>query len=155
MLGLLPLVAMPSFAQDQASHPQWTLVDQYCVECHNDEDWAGQVAFTLMSPDSIHEQPEVFEAVLKKLGSRLMPPPGNDQPEQTNIDAFTAWIEETLDANAALPKAGHVPLQRLNRTEYARSVRDLIGIEINAAEILPTEIEVDGFENIAEALSVS
>jgi hypothetical protein len=156
LLGLLPLVAaMPSFAQDQASHPQWTLVDQYCVECHNDEDWAGQVAFTLMSPDSIHEQPEVFEAVLKKLGSRLMPPPGSDQPEQTNIDAFTAWIEETLDANAALPKAGHVPLQRLNRTEYARSVRDLIGIEINAAEILPTEIEVDGFENIAEALSVS
>ncbi|MES2624721.1 MAG: DUF1592 domain-containing protein [Pseudomonadota bacterium] len=155
MLGLLPLLAVQASAQEQASHPEWALVERYCLDCHNDEDWAGQLALSLMGPDSVHEQPEVFEAVLKKLGGRLMPPPGNDQPEQANIDGFTAWVEDTLDANAELPKAGHVPLQRLNRTEYARSIRDLIGIEIDAAEILPTEIEVDGFDNIAEALSVS
>src|SRR5690606_17459208 len=88
-------------------------------------------------------------------GGRLMPPPGSDQPEQARIDAFTDWVETTLDANAALPKAGHVPLQRLNRTEYARSIRDLVGVEIDAEEVLPTEIEVDGFDNVAEALSVS
>jgi hypothetical protein len=155
LLGLLPLLATQTSAQEQTGHPQWSLVESYCLDCHNDEDWAGQIAFSLMGPDSIHEQPEIFEAVLKKLGGRLMPPPGNDQPEQESIDAFTAWIEDTLDANAALPKAGHVPLQRLNRTEYARSVRDLIGVEIDAEELLPTEIEVDGFDNVAEALSVS
>ena len=152
-LTLLPLTALPAAAQDQ--HPQWALVERFCLECHNDEDWAGQVAFSLMGPDSLHAEPAVFEAVLRKLSSRLMPPPGAEQPEQANIDAFTAWVEQELDANGALPKAGHVPLRRLNRTEYQRSVRDLLGVAIDAEEFLPTEIEVDGFDNVAEALSVS
>lgn len=155
VIGLLPLAALPAVAQQAASHAEWDLVERYCLDCHNDEDWAGQVAFSLMGPDSLGAQPELFEVVLKKLSGRLMPPPGSEQPEQANIDAFTAWVEGTLDANAALPKAGHVPLQRLNRTEYQRSVRDLLGVEIDAEEVLPTEIEVDGFDNIAEALSVS
>jgi hypothetical protein len=155
LLGLLPLMTLQAAAQEQTDHSQWSLVENYCLACHNDEDWAGQVAFSLMGPDSIHEQPEIFEAVLKKLGGRLMPPPGNDQPEQARIDAFTTWVEDTLDANAALPKAGHVPLQRLNRAEYARSISDLLGVQVDAEELLPTEIEVEGFDNVAEALSVS
>ncbi len=152
-LALLPLTAVSAIAQDQ--HPQWSLVESYCLDCHNDEDWAGQLALSLLGPDSLNNEPAVFEAVLRKLGNRLMPPPGADQPEQDSIDAFTAWVEQTLDANDALPKAGHVPLRRMNRTEYQRSVRDLLGVEIDAEEFLPTEIEVDGFDNVAEALSVS
>jgi hypothetical protein len=151
-VALLPLTTLPAVAQD---HPQWSLVESYCVECHNDEDWAGQLALNLLGPDSVHSEPAVFEAVLRKLGNRMMPPPGADQPEQRSIDAFTSWIEQTLDANDSLPRAGHVPLRRMNRTEYQRSVRDLLGVEIDAEEFLPTEIEVDGFDNIAEALSVS
>jgi hypothetical protein len=152
-LALLPLTAVPALAQDQ--HPQWSLVESYCLDCHNNEDWAGQLDLSLLGSDSLPSEPAVFEAVLRKLGNRLMPPPGADQPEQASIDAFTAWVEQTLDANSALPKAGHVPLRRMNRTEYQRSVRDLLGVEIDAEEFLPTEIEVDGFDNVAEALSVS
>ncbi|HEY0963018.1 MAG TPA: DUF1592 domain-containing protein [Pseudomonadales bacterium] len=148
----LVLAALPAIGQAQDS---WALVENYCVDCHNDEDWAGQIAFTLMGPDSLHAEPAVFEAALRKLSSRLMPPPGADQPAQRDIDAFTAWLEQNLDANAALPKSGHVPLRRLNRTEYQSAVRDLLGVDIDASELLPTEIEVDGFDNVAEALTVS
>src|SRR5262249_33972467 len=52
-------------------------------------------------------------------------------------------------------KAGHVPAQRLTRTEFGTAVTDLLGIELKADELLPAEIEVNGFENIAAALSVS
>ncbi len=52
-------------------------------------------------------------------------------------------------------KAGHVPAQRLSRTEFGSAVNDLLGIELNAEQLLPAEIEVNGFENIAAALSVS
>jgi hypothetical protein len=100
-------------------------------------------------------EPQVFEAVVRKLRGRLMPPPGNPQPDQSSIDGLVAWLERTIDRNAVLPHAGHVPIQRLNRTEYAAAVKDLIGVEIDPAEFLPAEIEVDGLDKIAAALSVS
>ncbi len=65
-------------------------------------------------------------------------------------------MEATLDgAAAAGPVAGHVPMQRLTRTEFGTAVNDLLGIELDAEQLLPAEIEVNGFENIAAALSVS
>ena len=163
--GLLSLIAISTsfsaLAQDStvginsAEHAQWGMLDQYCLECHNYEDWAGEVAFDLMTPGSLMEEPDVWEKAVRKLRGRLMPPPGSPQPEQKNINEFVSWVESTLDANNSIPRAGHVPVQRMNRTEYARSVQELIGVSINAEDFLPTEIEVDGFDNIAEALSVS
>ncbi len=153
--ALLCLLALPAAVPAQVPAEQWTLIEEYCTGCHNSEDWAGQLAFDLLGENRITEHPAVYEKVLKKLSGRLMPPPGNPQPEQPRIDAFLAALEQTLDHNPALPRAGHVPLQRMNRTEYAHAVRDLLGIDIDPADYLPTEIEVDGFDNVAEALSVS
>jgi hypothetical protein len=84
-----------------------------------------------------------------------MPPPTSRQPDQREIDAFVTWMEARLDSARGGPVAGHVPAQRLSRTEFATSVNDLLGIELDAAQILPAEIEVNGFENIATALTVS
>jgi hypothetical protein len=98
----------------------------------------------------------VWEAAVRKLRGRLMPPPGTKQPEQSEIDTFVSWMEAQLDAAAARgPAAGHVPVQRMTRTEYATAVNDLLGLELQATDILPAEIEVNGFENVATALTVS
>src|SRR5688572_2782778 len=134
---------------------QWTLVQSYCVECHNAAESAGGLVLEGMGPDSVPLEPQVFEAAIRKLRGRLMPPPGGPQPEQPRVDSFIAWLERTIDRSAVIPRAGHVPIQRLTRTEYATAVRDLVGVDIDAAEFLPAEIEVDGFDNIAAALSVS
>jgi len=104
--------------------------------------------------DSVMDHAEVWEAVLRKLRGRLMPPPGNPQPDADVIVAFVSWLEGRLNAaNRAV--AGRVPIQRLTRTEYGIAVKDLLGVEIDAIGLLPTEIEVEGFDNIAAALSVS
>ncbi|HJR70454.1 MAG TPA: DUF1587 domain-containing protein, partial [Gammaproteobacteria bacterium] len=134
---------------------QWTIVQTYCVECHNAAEAAGDLVFEGMDPSSVPLEPQVFEAAVRKLRGRLMPPPGNPQPEQSRVDSFVAWLERSIDRNAVLPRAGHVPIQRLNRTEYAAAVHDLVGVEIDPAEFLPAEIEVDGLDKIAAALSVS
>src|SRR5262245_20875220 len=84
-----------------------------------------------------------------------MPPPGSPQPPQKDVESFVAWMENTLDTNAKGPKAGFVPIQRLNRTEYAASVKALVGVDVNLKEVLPQDIQVEGFDNIADALSVS
>ena len=84
-----------------------------------------------------------------------MPPPGSPQPPQKDVDSFVAWMENTLDSHPKGPKAGYVPIQRLNRTEYAAAVKALVGVDVNAKDVLPQDIQVDGFDNIAAALSVS
>jgi len=84
-----------------------------------------------------------------------MPPPGSKQPKQAQSDQLVAWLEGSLDARKETPRAGHVTAQRLNRTEYANAVRSLLGIEIKVEDLLPPEIEMDGFDNIAAALTVS
>ena len=49
-------------------------------------------------------------------------------------------MENTLDTRARRPKAGHVPIQRLNRTEYVASVKALVGVELKAADVLPQDL---------------
>ena len=154
-LGAAALVLHRAGLLGDRGEEQWTLVETYCVECHNSAEAAGGLVLEGMGPDSVPLEPEVFEAAVRKLRGRLMPPPGGPQPEQPRVDSFVAWLERTIDRNAELPRAGHVPIQRLNRTEYAAAVHDLVGVDIDAAEFLPAEIEVDGFDNIAAALSVS
>ena len=142
------------FYRAEQTEQRWSMLDSYCLDCHNAIDRAGDVAFEGLAPESVSEHAEIFEAAVRKLRGRLMPPPGSAQPEQAEIDGLVGWLERSLDRGAA-QTAGHVPVQRLSRTEYAHAVKGLLGVEIDPAEYLPTEIEVDGFTNIAEALSVS
>jgi hypothetical protein len=138
----------------ERTEQRWAMLETYCADCHNDDDRAGEMTLEGLTPASIPEHAEVFEAVVNKLRGRLMPPPGREQPQQADIDALVAWLERSIDASAA-HTAGYVQAQRLSRTEYAHAVEGLLGVEIDPAEYLPTDIEVDGFSNIATALTVS
>jgi hypothetical protein len=108
-----------------------------------------------MNVQAAAEHPETWEKVVLKLRGRLMPPPGSKQPEQREIDALVGWLENRLDSSPAGPRAGHVPIQRMNRTEYAAAVKALLAVDVKPQDILPQDVEVEGFDNIAAALSVS
>jgi hypothetical protein len=153
-LSAAAIVAHRAFEARQTEQ-RWAMLATYCTECHNDEEFAGDVVFEGLGPESVPAHAETFEAAVRKLRGRLMPPPGNPQPDQAEIDALVAFLERSIDSQSQGPQAAHVPIQRLNRTEYAIAVKDLLGIGIDGEEHLPTEIEVDGFTNIAAALSTS
>ena len=87
---------------------------------------------------------QIWEKALRKLRGHQMPPPGSPQPMQKDVESFVAWMETTLDTEAKGPKAGYVPIQRLNRTEYAAAVKALVGVDVDAKEVLPQDIQVDG-----------
>ena len=131
------------------------MLDMYCIGCHSAAGRAGGIAFAGMPLDDIGKNAEIWEKAVRKLRGRLMPPPGSRQPDQAEVDSFIHSLEDALDKSTARPVAGHVPIQRMTRTEYGIAVKDLLGVEIDAQNLLPTEIEVGGFENIAAALSVS
>src|SRR6185295_7770042 len=102
---------------------QWAMLDHYCMDCHNAAEAAGGVVYEGLKPESVAQRPELFEKVVRKLHGRLMPPPGNPQPEQTDVDAFVGWLERSIDKSAPAHRAGHVPMQRMTRTEYAAGSR--------------------------------
>ena len=131
------------------------LVTTHCVKCHNTEDWAGKLALDTLDVGHAGKDPEVWEKAIGKLRGRLMPPAGAPQPGQADVDAFVGYLEKSVDAAAKERRVGHVPIQRLNRTEFAASVKQLVGVEVDAKQVLPTEIEVEGFNNIAGALGIS
>ncbi len=141
------------WAQDES---QWHVIENYCFQCHNTEDWAGSVAFDMMGDNVIPQNAEVFEEAIKKLRGGLMPPPGAERPENHDeLIATAEWLENTIDAAAETTPPGRVPLRRLNRREYAYAIRDLLGMEINAAALLPQDDLKHGYDNNAEALQVS
>ncbi len=132
-----------------------TMLSTYCFTCHNTRVKIGGLALDGLDLKTPEENAQIWEKALRKLRGRLMPPPGNPQPPQKDIDSFMAWMENALDSSAKGAKAGYVPIQRLNRTEYAASVKALLGVDVNSNDVLPQDIRVGGFDNIATVLSVS
>ncbi len=141
---------------EPAADAQWALVDRYCVDCHNEGEFAGGVAFDTLDRGDLAGHGETWEAAVRKLRARMMPPPGEPRPEAARLDSLATWLETTLD-DAALtdPNPGAPALHRLNRTEYANAIRDLLGLPVDAATLLPADDSSDGLDNIASALSVS
>ena len=137
-----------------ASLPPRALLDKYCVTCHNERVRTAGLALDGLSLDEVPEHTDVWETAIMKLRGGMMPPQGMSRPSQANIDAFATWLETTIDA-AAEPRAGRSSLHRLNRTEYANAVRDLLDLEVDVTELLPADDESSGFDNIAEALRLS
>src|SRR5207237_6960895 len=97
---------------------------------------------------------EIWEKVVVKLRSRAMPPPGIRRPENATYDAVAMWLETALDrAASAHPNPGRpATLHRLNRTEYANAVRDLLGEEIDVASMLPPDARAYSFAANAGAV---
>ncbi len=138
-------------------HPaEWALLEQRCAKCHNSVDWAGGLAFDTMFPQDVPADAETWEKAIRKLRGRQMPPPGQAQPDQPTIDAFVSWLESQLDhAAAAHPDPGQVGLHRLNRTEYAREIDRLLGLDVDVKTLLPKDVSSDGFDNVAAVLRIS
>jgi hypothetical protein len=81
----------------------------------------------------------------------MMPPVGMPRPDEVTLDAFTASLESSIDRVALRkPNPGRSPLHRLNRSEYAAAVRDVLALDIDAASLLPADDEANGFDNIAD-----
>jgi hypothetical protein len=156
--AFLLLIAAPALLQTRAAvqtNPHQALLNTYCISCHNTRAKTGGLALDGLDLQAAANNAEVWEKTLRKLRGHLMPPPGSPQPAQKDVDAFVSWMENALDTGAKGSKAGHVPIQRLNRTEYVATVKALVGVELKATDVLPQDGQIDGFDNIASALTVS
>ncbi len=146
---------MQTGAPAAGAAPHQAMLATYCHTCHSAQAKMGGLTLQGLDLRAAGADAEIWEKALRKLRGRLMPPPGSPQPPPADLDAFITWMEGTLDRNASALRAGHVGIQRLSRTEYAAAVKALVGVEVVAKDVLPQDAAVDGFDNIASALSVS
>src|SRR5262249_30863674 len=133
---------------------QRALIDQYCVTCHNSKAKTANLLLDQLDLAHLPANAEIAEKVVRKLRAGLMPPTNMRRPDPAAMEALIQWMENELDRNAVthLPAPG---LHRLNRTEYANAIRDVLGLEMDPAKFLPSDDSTRGFDNIAGALTMS
>src|ERR1700722_13539767 len=106
-----------------------TFLNQYCVACHNSKAKIGGLTLDHADLTNIPAQAEMWEKVIKKLRTGAMPPLGMPKPGKASVDEFATLIETSIDRAAAIkPDPGRPALHRLNRAEYANSIRDLLAL---------------------------
>jgi len=157
--GGLCLAAWQNFGAPPAQTVQAT-IDQYCVTCHNSRAntsaTATGVVLDRADLNQVANNPALWEKVVRKLRTGLMPPAGLPRPDRASQDALVGFLETRLDVAAReRPNPGRTGAHRLNRAEYANAIRDLLGLEVDASSFLPPDDSADGFDNIADVLSVS
>jgi len=133
---------------------QQAFITQYCVTCHNQQLLTGGLALDAVDLTNVSADAETWEKVVRKLHGGLMPPTGAPRPDRTTSEGFVTWLETQLDgAAAAHPNPGRTEtFHRLNRAEYGNAVRDLLGLDIDVASLLPADGSSYGFDNIAGVL---
>jgi hypothetical protein len=143
-------------AQAPSTSPARQLVDKYCLSCHSQRLKTAGLVLEGVDVDHPARAAQTWEKVIVKLRSRSMPPVNAPRPDNAAYDAAAGWLENEIDREAAahVNPGRYAPLHRLNRSEYANAIRDLLGVEVDAQGLLPPDEQAFGFENNAEALTM-
>ncbi|MCY4030352.1 MAG: DUF1592 domain-containing protein [Acidobacteria bacterium] len=162
LAAALCLIPHASHAQSPpGAAPPRDFVQRYCVACHNDRGFErGAVPISLQGLDfeDVGAHAELWEDVLRKVRSGMMPPPAARRPDDAARGAWLGWLETELDRAAEVrpPRGRPMTVHRLNRVEYRNAVRDLLGLDVDIEALLPPDdADAEGFDNNAEVLSVS
>jgi hypothetical protein len=160
LCGLLAAFAAGAFASGQTapasdSESAQAVVSGTCRGCHNDRTRSGGLSLESFSVASAGDHLDITEKMIRKLRAGLMPPAGSRRPDEAVLSRIAGMLEAQADARATEPAPGGRSFQRLNRTEYTRSIHDLLALDVNAGDYLPLDPKSANFDNIADAQLMS
>jgi len=131
---------------------------QHCATCHSGEKPKGDFDSKTLAGDFTDKKLQGhWLTVLDQLQSGDKPPEGKPRPPSDQLKAVIEWISQSTAKTEAEHREAHgrVVMRRLNRAEYANTVRDLLGVEVDLADLLPHDTSISGFDNSAEVLHTS
>jgi len=131
-------------------------LEKHCITCHNDEKSKGELNIESDLPNSFldHSTGERWGEILNVINGHEMPPKKEPQPDPQEAGRFADWVAQELARAELSTKNNQIVLRRLNRAEYANTIRDLLNIEFNP-ESFPEDPPASGFDNIGSALTLS
>ena len=136
-------------------------IEQTCLKCHSEEAESAMALFSgffldRLDVDNVAAAPDQWEEVVRKVRTGMMPPASEARPDPVAQEHFVTYLESELDRLAARqPNPGRPALHRLNRSEYANAIRDLLALQVDAEALLPLDDSSKGFDNIAGSLGIS
>jgi hypothetical protein len=146
---LLPLLVL-ALNVARGAEATAALIQKYCLDCHDSGQRKGDLSLEGITAANPAADPKLWEKVVQKLHHRQMPPLGEPRPDDAAYARVVAQLTTALDRAAdATPNPGRTDtFRRLNRTEYQNAIRDLLGVTIDAASLLPNEEPAHGFDNV-------
>ncbi|MEM9366056.1 MAG: DUF1592 domain-containing protein [Planctomycetota bacterium] len=133
------------------------ILESYCFDCHGyGESEGGLTLDSYPSEEARLADPSTWLAVLKNVRADVMPPDGAERPSADQERLLATWIKtQVFRTDPEMPDPGHVTLHRLNRLEYRNTIRELMGVDYDTSVEFPPDDSGDGFDNNADALSIS
>ena len=145
-----------AWAQQDAPATQQAVIGKYCVTCHSAKLRTGGLSLQDADLNNVPAAAETWEKVIRKLRTGSMPPQGLPRPDSATVNGLASFLETSLDRAAeAKPNPGHAAMHRLNRSEYANAIHDLLALDVDSTALLPPDDESSGFDNIADVLRMS
>lgn len=133
------------------------LLAKYCGDCHQGEKAQGALDLVAISPVvEKWSQRKTWRKVHDYVRGSLMPPSDVAQPTAEERKLMADWMAAhplVVECQGS-PTPGHVTLRRLTRYQYANTIRDLLGIEFNAAHDFPADDVGYGFDSIGDVLTI-
>ncbi len=135
-------------------------LQKYCVECHGPTEQKAGVRLDQLGPMvADFEMGDIWREVQDQVLLEEMPPSKEPQPPSPERLAFLDWVNKEIQRaeTAFAGTGGKVVLRRLNKNEYANTVRDLLQLNplVNPGLALPDDDSFHGFDNIGLALNIS
>ncbi|MEZ6039508.1 MAG: DUF1592 domain-containing protein [Planctomycetaceae bacterium] len=151
-MGILASSAT-SMAQEEtpeAVHSVAQFTTKWCTDCHSGATPSSGFSLDQATLVPIGQSADTWERVVRKLGSRQMPPLDSDRPSEAEYTKIITLLETTLDRHATShPNPGRTEtFRRLTRYEYQNTVRDLLKLDMDVTEMLPEDESSHGFDNV-------
>ncbi len=148
------LILLLSAAAGTQAETTPDFLQQYCVKCHNSDDWAGKLDMETLNYEHVEADGATWETIIRKLNAGMMPPKGEKKPTADVLKGFVSQLETQLDSHVK-NMASAPALHRLNRTEYHNVIRDLLALDVDVSTLLPQDDAIEGFDNVASGLAIS
>jgi len=132
------------------------VLEEHCYDCHGDGFKKGGIELDSFASDAEIRNRALWMRVVRNVRAGIMPPAGEPRVPAEDVKRLMAWIKlEAFSLDPAHPDPGRVTLRRLNRVEYRNTVRDLTGVEFDTLKEFPADDTGQGFDNLADVLTIS
>lgn len=146
------LIGTDAVAKESDFQAAKVFFKQHCVSCHGPEKEKGDIRLDVLPTMVTNvDVAETWQEVLDVLNAGEMPPEDEPQPKTAELATVIGALTDGLfEARKRLVDSRRVTIRRLNRREYANTIRDLLGVPVDVSR-LPADGTVDGFDTIGDA----